>query len=129
MTRAPAAAARAPVSSIDPSSMTSTSPQVAEASRRCTTPPIASASFIAGMTIETTRGSANQLLHDAVPGDLSRPGTAGLAKRARPIAIRCQRHDRLAEWLRLRSADEAVRAVDDEFECAAGIGSGNHRLA
>src|SRR5262245_36085204 len=58
MTRAPAASARAAVSSVDPSSTTSTSRQGRPALRADTTAPMPSSSLKAGMTTETSPGSA-----------------------------------------------------------------------
>src|SRR5579864_8980355 len=52
MTRAPAAAACAPVSSVDPSSTTRISSQGAAAARSRTTTPMDAASLNAGMTID-----------------------------------------------------------------------------
>src|SRR5580693_2234264 len=52
MTRAPAAAACAPVSSVDPSSTTRISSQGAAAARSRTTTPIDAASLNAGITID-----------------------------------------------------------------------------
>src|SRR5882757_640901 len=52
MTRAPAAAACAPVSSVEPSSTTRISSQGAAAARSRTTTPIESASLNAGMTTD-----------------------------------------------------------------------------
>ena len=62
-----------PSSSVEPSSTTMISRQEA-AARSCDDDdrPIASASFMAGITIETLDGSAKKLLDDAVPRD--RPG-------------------------------------------------------
>src|SRR6185503_3798426 len=121
-THAPASRALAPVSSADPSSTTMISRHRA-APRSCeTTPPMASASFIAGMTMETSEQSAKELLDDAVPGNRARGRLSGAAETLgeRPVAGEpvdggCQRG-------RLGCADESVDAVAHELERAAGIG-------
>src|SRR4030095_7785103 len=85
-THAPAARALADVSSVEPSSTTRTSRHGAAARKEATTVPMASASFIAGRTIETVKGSARQLLDDAVPRDRLRDVPAGATEplRERP---------------------------------------------
>src|SRR5215831_5716396 len=73
MTRAPAAVARALVSSVEPSSITRTSRQRAAARSSLTTPAIAADSLQAGMTTDTAAGSATSALLI-----LARPLDAGL---------------------------------------------------
>src|SRR5215475_4414944 len=78
-THAPAARALADVSSVERSSTTRTSRHGAAARREETTVPMASASFIAGMTIVTLEGSAKQLLDHPVPRDRLRDVAASPA--------------------------------------------------
>src|SRR5689334_14166551 len=129
MTHAPASAARMAVASADPSSITRISRHAA-AARSCEMmPPIAASSLNAGITIDTADGSAKQLLHDAIPCDLPRPGEAGGAEARRERAIGREPGDRGSDRRRLGRADESVLAVDDEFERTARIGAGDDRFA
>src|SRR5262245_10359781 len=125
-THAPAARALADVSSVEPSSTTRTSRHGAVERREETTVPIASASFIAGMTIDTLEGSAKQLLDHAVPRDRLRDLAASAAQPLgeRPVGsesvYRCG--ERLRHWL----ADQPVDAIPYEFERTAGIARRDH---
>src|SRR5687767_10717888 len=113
MTCAPAAAAFAPVASVEPSSTTRISRQGA-APRSCeTTSAMPSSSFNAGMTTDTDEGSAKQLLHDAVPGDEPGALEAGSSEAGRQLAIGVEFGDRRANRRRVGIADEPVLAVDD----------------
>src|SRR5258705_1330646 len=128
MTHAPAARARVAVSSADPSSTTMISRHGA-APRSCeTTLPMASASFIAGITIETVEQSANELLDDAVPGDRAGERLTGAAETLGERSIAGDPVDRGGKRGRVGRADESVDAVAHEFERAAGIGRGDHRF-
>src|SRR5262245_5645082 len=129
MTHAPASAARAAVASAEPSSTTRISRQGAAARRWVTTSPIAPSSLKAGITIDTVEGSAKQLLHHAIPGDLARACETRRAEPCSERAIGRERRDRGAERPRFWRADEAVLTVDDEFERASRVGAGDHRFA
>src|SRR5262245_25207205 len=91
MTQAPAARALADVSSVDPSSTTRISRHRAAVRSEDTTAPMASASFIAGMTIEMLEGSAKQLLDHTVPRDRLRdvPPCAAEPLSERPVSSEC----------------------------------------
>ena len=128
LTRAPAARTASVVASLDPSSMTSTSCQGATARRRDTTAPIAPSSFVAGITTVTDDGSANELLHDAVPADLRGPRQPVLSELPREIGTGGEARNRLADGGRLRCADIPVFAVANKFQRAARIGRGHHRF-
>src|SRR3712207_3158527 len=112
-TRAPAAAARAPVASLDPSSTTITSCQSAAARRRATTSPIASASFIAGMTRETVEGSAKQLFDHAVPRDGAGAVAAGGAQARREARVGREPIDGGGDCRRVGGTHHAVHLVPD----------------
>src|SRR6516225_4175327 len=77
ITLAPAAAARAPVSSVDPSSTTRTSRQFAAARRFVTSGPTDNASLNAGITTDVSRALAmtssagHEPVDDAVPRDVA----------------------------------------------------------
>src|SRR4051812_15685824 len=86
-TDAPAALARAAVSSLDPSSTTMISRHPAASRRRDTTPPMASASSMAGMTIETVDVSAKQLLDHAVPRNGAGVGLSRFAEALRERGV------------------------------------------
>src|SRR6185369_4281449 len=128
-THAPAARAFADVSSVEPSSTTRTSRHGAVERMDETTVPIASASFIAGMTIDTLEGSAKQLLDHAVPRDRLREFAASAAQPLgeRPVGIEPvdRRGERRGRWL----ADEPVDAIPYELQRTAGIGRGDHWFA
>src|SRR5829696_1516545 len=124
MTRAPAAAARAPVASVDPSSMTRTSRHRAAARSWLTISPIASCSSSAGMTIDTVAGSAKQLLHHAVPCHCAGADHARLAEPCRQRAIGPQARDRCRDRHCIGCAHEAVLAVGDELERPTGVAAG-----
>src|SRR5215212_637468 len=129
MTRARAPVARAPVASLEPSSMTSISRHVAAWCSWETTLPMACSSFIAGMTTDTVEGSAKELLHDPVPGHEPRARLSGTPQAPGQSCIAGQTRDRAGQGLRRRCAHKAVLPVDDEFEGAAGIISGDDRLS
>src|SRR5262245_10843889 len=128
-THAPAARALADVSSVEPSSTTRTSRHGAVERREETTVPIASASFLGGMTIDTMEGSAKQLLNPAVPGDrLREPGDSAAQPRGERLVgtepvYRCG--ERRGRWL----ADEPVDPIPYELERTAGIGRRDHWFA
>src|SRR5438128_12624071 len=126
MTHAPASRALAAVSSTDPSSTTMISCHAAAPRRRDTTVPMVSASFIAGMTIDTMEESAKELLDDAVPRDRLRHALPGAAEARGERAIGGKPVDRCRERVCVRLADEPVDAVANEFERAAGIVRGDH---
>src|SRR5512139_1993695 len=127
MTRAPAASARAAVASVEPSSTTSTSRHGAAWRSIETTPAIASCSFMAGRTTETSEASAKQLLHDAVPGDGPRPRQACRAEALCPLLSVAARelHGGGGDRGRLRRANVAVDVVRDELQRSAGVGGGD----
>ena len=82
------------------------------------------------MTIETVEGSAKQLLHDAVPGDRpARARSPALPETRGERAIGGEAVDAPRRSPPASGAhDEAVLAVDDELERAAGVGGGDDRL-
>src|SRR5258705_7569526 len=122
MTHAPAARARAAVSSADPSSTTMISRHAA-APRSCeTTLPMASASFIAGITIETVEQSAKELLDDAVPGNRAGERLTGAAETLRERTIAGDPVDRGGKRGRGGRPAKSVAAVSHESDRAAGIG-------
>src|SRR5436190_6964721 len=125
-THAPAVRARAAVSSVEPSSTTRISCHEAASRSEDTTAPIASASFMAGMTIEIVDGSAKKLLDDAVPRDRPCHMLTCVAEPFRKRAIGGQFVDRHGDGRRLRFTHEAVRALSYEFERAAGISGRDH---
>ena len=84
-----------------------------------TTSPIASASFMAGMTIETDDASAKELLHDSVPGDRSCAGQSGTSQPCGELPIGGETRHGEPEGLGFRGAHESVLAVHDELERAA----------
>src|SRR5262247_2700374 len=125
-THAPAARAFAEVSSVEPSSTTRTSRQGAAARRDETTVPMASASFIAGMTIEILEGSAKQLLDHAVPRDRSRDVQPGTAEPLGERTVSGEPVDRRGERRRRWLTDESVDAIPYEFERTSSISRGDH---
>src|SRR5688500_9441740 len=129
ITRAPAASARCAVASLEPSSTTMISRPAAPSRRLPTTAAMDSSSFIAGMTIDTSAGSAKELLHHAVPrhGQRARPSRRTEAGGKRRVGR--QAREGGADRRRLGVADEAVDPVGDELERAAGIGGGDDGLA
>src|SRR6185369_13445826 len=128
MTLAPAAPARSPVPSLEPSSITMTSRHRAADSSRETTSPMTGASFMAGITTETDPGSAKELLHDAVPCHLCGAYQPCVPESRRQRSIGCKRRDGFPDGLRIGGTDESVLAVDDKFQGAAGIAGRHHRL-
>src|SRR5689334_4427174 len=125
-THAPAARALADVSSVDPSSTTRTSRHGAAARSEETTIPMASASFIAGMTIETLEGSAKQLLDHAVPRDRLRDAPTGTAEPLGQRAVSGEPVDRRGERRRRRLTHVSVDAITYELERTSSIGRGDH---
>ena len=99
--------------------MTSTSCHGAEPRSCETTSPIASASFMAGITIETDDASAKQPLHDSVPGDRARARAPRASEARRELPVGRETRDRLPERLRVGRAHESILAVDHELEGAA----------
>src|SRR5207244_3546137 len=87
----------------------------AVARRLVTTRPIASASFIAGMTTETAEVSAKELLDDAVPRDGARAHAAGAAKPPGQRPVAREAIDGRRNRLRLPAAHRALaRLVPSE---------------
>src|SRR4030095_1803223 len=125
-THAPAARALADVSGVEPSATTSTSRHGAAARKEATTVPMASASFIAGMTIETLDGSAKQLLDHAVPRDRLRDVPAGATEPLRERPIDREPVDRRGERRALRLTDKSIGAIPYELEWTSSIGRGDH---
>ena len=83
------------------------------------------ASSSAGMTIDTERGSANELLYHSVPCDLDSSCPAALSQLSRTTGIVSELRDRAANRLWFRKTDESVFAVAHEFERSTRIG-GRH---
>src|SRR5258705_8181874 len=129
MTHAPASRARADVSSDEPSSTTMISRHGAAPRRADTTSPMASAPFVAGITIDTCEGSAKKTLDDSIPRDRLRNGSTGLAKPCGERAVGCKPVDGDGHRGRIRTADETVGSVLHELERPAGVGRGDHRPA
>src|SRR5438045_1637837 len=95
-TRAPAAAACVPVSSLDPSSTTSISRHGAVAARSRTTSLMDAASLKAGITTDVSEASAisHESIHDAIPRDGPRTLVAGVAERLCESLVGGQPRDR-----------------------------------
>src|SRR6185503_7666984 len=125
-TQAPAARALADVSSLEPSSTTRLSRHRVAVRREDTTVPMASASFIAGMTIESLEGSAKQLLDHTVPRDRLRdvPPRAAEPLGDRPVGR--ESLDRRGKRRDVRLADESIDAISYELEWTSRIGRGDH---
>src|SRR5262249_2952943 len=139
-TCAPAAAASAPVSSLDPSSTTRISCHGATARRSVTTDAIEPASLNAGMTIDVAAGFdalsiglsaapprrssdiGQQPIDDAVPGDVPGALVAGFAERPRERRIAGEARDGHAERFGRRLRHQSGDGVRDELERAAGVG-------
>src|ERR1044072_8641349 len=126
-TQAPALRACPAVSSAEPSSTTMISRQEAVRRSSDTTPAMLSASFIAGMTMETEEGSAKQVFDDAVPRDRLRDGLPGAAQTFGKRAIGREPVDGGGKRHRGGRAHESVDAVTDEFERTARIAGGDDR--
>src|SRR5689334_17049800 len=84
-----------------------------------TTPPMASASFIAGITIDTFDGSAKKTLDDTVPRDRLRHREARPSKARGERSIGRETIDGPGNRGRVGSTDETVDAVLHEFQRAA----------
>src|SRR4029078_3183282 len=93
-----------------------------------TPPPMESASFIAGMTIEMLEGSAKQLLDYAVPCNSLRDLPPRTAQPLGPLMVVRKFADRRRERRGIGLADKSVFTVAHELEWAARIGRGDHRL-
>src|SRR5262249_49398539 len=130
-TRAPAAAASAPVASIDPSSITRISRQGAAAASSRTTAPMEAASLKAGITTDVSAASAisHQFIHHTGPCDAPRTLVPSVAERARQSLVGGDATHRGAERCGSRIDDEARDAVLDELERAAGIMCRDDRFA
>src|SRR6185295_19034635 len=86
-----------------------------------TTPPMVSASFIAGITIDTVESSAKKTLDDPVPGDRLRNGSPRPSKACSKRSIGGQTVDGFGNGGRIRAADEPVDPVVHELQRSAGI--------
>src|SRR5687768_11564100 len=125
MTRAPAATARAEVSSREPSSITRISFHGAADRKASTTPAMDALSSNAGITTVVDAGSAmtDQALDHVIPGDCRCEIATGAAERLREAVITREAADRLRDRVTVRLGNKAVDAVFDKFQRAARISS------